>query len=296
MIQLKEKKVVENNFDVHDRDIDKDFLFKKYFNDVKKFRLLTREEEDELSRRAKQGDENAKEILINSNLRFVVSVAKKYQNQGLPLMDLIAEGNMGLLTAVEKFDPDMGYHFISYAVWWIRQAILKALSEKTRLIRLPLNKMNDLLHIEKLMEEFQNKGLSVDIEKLSKKLDIPRQTIEDILTISRDYLSFDYKFTDSSDSATLGEILPDSGKDPQQNSEELYIKETIDKILDTLTPREKNIIILRFGLNGEKAMSLQEVGNIYNLTKERIRQIEKKALRKLKHPSRARKLKTLFAA
>lgn len=296
MIQLKEKEIVENNVEVIDKDIDKDFLFKKYFNDVKKFRLLTREEEDELSRKAKAGDEEAKEILINSNLRFVVSVAKKYQNQGLPLMDLIAEGNVGLLNAVEKFDPDMGYHFISYAVWWIRQAILKALSEKTRLIRLPLNKMNDLLHIEKLIDEFQNKGLNIDIDEVSRKLNIPKQTIEDILTISRDYLSFDYKFTDSADSATLGEILPDSSIDPQENSENLYVKETIDKILDTLTPREKNIIILRFGLNGEKAMSLQEVGNIYNLTKERIRQIEKKALRKLKHPSRAKKLKTLFAA
>ena len=296
MLGIKEREELGVRSDFNDYIDDKDFLFKSYFNDVKKYPLLTREEEDELTRLAKLGDQTAKERLINANLRFVVSVAKKYQNQGLPLMDLIAEGNVGLLTAIEKFDPDMGYHFISYAVWWIRQSILKALSEKTKLIRLPLNKMNDLLHIERIIEEAQNKGKNLDSSEIAMKLGISKETVEEVLSISRDYLSFDYKLHNTQDSSTLGEIINDEKENPEENFEKSYVKDIIDQVLDTLTEREKKIIKMRFGLDNNEPLSLQEIGKEFKLTKERIRQIEKKALRKLKHPSRTRKLKALLAA
>jgi len=245
MLGIKEREELGVRSDFNDYIDDKDFLFKSYFNDVKKYPLLTREEEDELTRLAKLGDQTAKERLINANLRFVVSVAKKYQNQGLPLMDLIAEGNVGLLTAIEKFDPDMGYHFISYAVWWIRQSILKALSEKTKLIRLPLNKMNDLLHIERIIEEAQNKGKNLDSSEIAMKLGISKETVEEVLSISRDYLSFDYKLHNTQDSSTLGEIINDEKENPEENFEKSYVKDIIDQVLDTLTEREKKIIKMR---------------------------------------------------
>jgi len=269
----------------------KDYLFNSYYKDVNKYPLLSREEEEYLARLARNGDIKAKEKLINSNLRFVVSVAKKYQNRGFPIMDLIAEGNMGLITAIEKFNPDKGYHFISYAVWWIRQAILKSLAEKTKLIRLPLNKTNELIQIERYINEKEDYGYTPEISEISKELSISKQNIENILNLSKEFKSLEENIFDSSDSSMLYEFIPDKQISPDKFFERENLKEVVDNVLNTLTPKEKEVIKYRFGLNGDEPMSLQEIGNIFNLTKERIRQIEKKALRKLKHPTRLKKLK-----
>ncbi|MCX8058709.1 MAG: RNA polymerase sigma factor RpoD/SigA [Spirochaetes bacterium] len=279
-----------------DKVDNKDYLFKSYYKDVNRYPLLERDEEERLARLAKEGDLKAKEKLINSNLRFVVSIAKKYQNKGLSMMDLIAEGNVGLLNAIEKFDPDRGYHFISYAVWWIRQAILKAISEKTRMVRLPLNKTNELIHIERYLNKNEDLGINPNIDKISEDLSISKDSLETILTFSKEFISLEEKISDNSDSSLFYEFIPDNSISPEEESENLHVKETINNILNTLTEREREVIMYRFGLYGGEPLSLQEIGNKFNLTKERIRQIEKKALRKLKHPTRIKKLKQALAA
>ncbi len=287
------KTKVKNDINVNKNN---DYLFYQYYKDISKYPVLDREDEIFWTKKAKNGDSEAIDMLVNSNLRFVISVAKKYQNQGLSFMDLVSEGNLGLLTAIEKFDPERGYHFISYAVWWIRQSILKALSEKTRLIRLPLNRTNDLIHIERIIEEAQRKGNNASIKEISEKLNINKNKVEEILNVAKDYISFDYKLSDSQDSSTIGEFIPDETETPEEYTEKESIKDTVKSMLNTLTEREKEIIIMRFGLYGEDSQSLQEIGNKLNLTKERIRQIEKKALRKLKHPTRSRKLRAALPA
>jgi len=294
---IRDQEKLENEVSViNEGNSENDYLFYKYYRDISNIPLLTRDEEDYYTRKAKEGNQEAIEKLVNANLRFVISVAKKYQNQGFSLMDLISEGNMGLLTAIEKFEPERGYHFISYAVWWIRQSILKALSEKTRLIRLPLNRTNDLIHIERIINEAQRKGENASTDEIAKQLDLEKSKVEEILNVARDYVSFDFKLGDAQDSSTVGEFIADETETPEEYTEKESIKETVTEMLESLTDREKDIIIMRFGLDGEKPKSLQEIGTLLNLTKERIRQIEKKALRKLKHPSRSRKLRAALPA
>ncbi|MBP7553314.1 MAG: RNA polymerase sigma factor RpoD/SigA [Spirochaetes bacterium] len=265
-----------------------------YLGEISKIPLLTREEEEKLALRARDGDELAKEKLINSNLRFVVAVAKKYRNQGIPLSDLINEGNIGLLTAIDKFDVSLGYHFISYAVWWIRQAILKAICEKSRLIRLPLNRANELIQIERAKKSIETvDGVEPTADEIAKKLDYNPKTVQHLMDISRTAISLETKIYDSKETSNLGDFLKDDRyASPMDGAEKDSLNEILNSVLNTLSQKEKDIIERRFGLNGLKSMSLKEIGKKYNLTKERIRQIEKKALVRLKHTSRSSKLQS----
>jgi len=263
-----------------------------YLKEINRVPLLKREEEENYARRAALGDEEAKEKLIKANLRFVVNVAKKYQNQGLPLCDLISEGNIGLINAIERFDVDKGYHFISYAVWWIRQAILKAICEKSRMIRLPLNRANELVQIEKTRKSLHGEnGNEPEIEEIAKTLDMDKEHVADLINISRDLVSLETPVYSEKDSSLLGDFVEDTScSSPDDIVIEQSLKDDIDSLLRTLTEKEADIIKYRFGLNGRRPLSLKEIGNKYHLTKERIRQIEKKALKRLQHPSRSQYL------
>jgi RNA polymerase primary sigma factor len=268
-----------------------------YLKEINKVPLLTREEEQNYARGAADGDTAAKNKLIQANLRFVVNVAKKYQNQGLPLADLISEGNIGLMNAIERFDVSKGYHFISYAVWWIRQAILKAICEKSRMIRLPLNRANELVQIEKMRKELQSgsKG-DPEIHEIAKALDMKEEHVADLINISRDMVSLDTPIYDEKDSSILSDFVEDKGqKAPEESVIDRSLQEDINTVLNTLSGKEADIIQYRFGLNGKRPMSLKEIGNRYKLTKERIRQIEKKALKRLQHPSRSHALRSYMA-
>ena len=268
-----------------------------YLKEINRIPLLNREEEDEISRKAVKGDKLAQEKLINANLRFVVNVAKKYQNQGLPLADLINEGNIGLINAINKFDPDKGYHFISYAVWWIRQSILKAIYEKSRMIRLPLNRSNELLQIEKKKRDLTTaKGIEPENEEIARELHLSKEIVDDLLNISRDMVSLDTPVYTDRDSSNLGDFIEDQGlKLPEEEFMDKSLAEDINNVLTTLSRKEAEILQYRFGLNHEKPLSLKQIGDKYNLTKERIRQIEKKAISKLQHPSRKQYLEAYVA-
>jgi RNA polymerase primary sigma factor len=268
-----------------------------YLKEINKVPLLTREEEQKYARMAAEGNTIAKNRLIQANLRFVVNVAKKYQNQGLPLADLISEGNIGLMNAIGRFDVSKGYHFISYAVWWIRQAILKAICEKSRMIRLPLNRANELVQIEKMRKELQSgsKG-DPEIHEIARALDMKEEHVADLINISRDMVSLDTPIYDEKDSSILSDFVEDKGqKAPEESVIDRSLQEDINTVLNTLSGKEADIIQYRFGLNGKRPMSLKEIGNRYKLTKERIRQIEKKALKRLQHPSRSHTLRSYIA-
>lgn len=268
-----------------------------YLKEIDKIPLMSREDEYELAVKAKNGDKIARDKILTSNLKFVISVAKKYQNRGIDLVDLISEGNIGLITAIEKFDPEKGYHFISYAVWWIRQSILKAIYEKSRMIRLPANKTNELIQIDSARKSIK-KAMTEEEELIlvAQMLNMTPAHIKDMIMISRDVASLDAVVTDKTDSSTLGELLEDiSSVSPEEKAIDQNMKDEIDNLLATLTEKEAEVLRYRFGLNGRKAMSLKEVGEIFNLTKERIRQIEKKAIKRLQHPTRMAKLEAFVA-
>ena len=268
-----------------------------YLKEINKIPLLSREEEYDLAIKAVAGDKAAQDKLIKANLRFVVNVAKKYQNQGLPLMDLISEGNIGLMNAVERFDATKGYHFISYAVWWIRQAILKAVCEKSRMIRLPLNRANELVQIDKARKEVDSsKGEENELREIAGLLNMSQDHVRDIINISRDMVSLDVPVFADRDGNTIGDFLEDSRyEQPEESMIENALRDDIDEVLATLTEKEARILRLRFGLNGNRAMSLKEIGDRFNLTKERIRQIEKKAIRRLQNPARMSRLEAYVA-
>lgn len=269
-----------------------------YLKDINRIPLLSREEETSLALRAADGDKEAKDKIVSANLRFVVSIAKKYQNNGLDLLDLVNEGNIGLLTAIERFDVSKGYHFISYAVWWIRQAILKAISEKTKMIRLPLNRVNELMQIEKARKELSGgKSEEEELREVAEMVYMKPEQVKELLAISRDLLSLDSTIRfDSSDSTTIGDIVEDGRyESPEEVAVYENMKDEIDVVMQTLTERERDVLAYRFGLNGKPSMSLKEVGDVFNLTKERIRQIEKKAIKRLQHPSRSARLESFVA-
>lgn len=268
-----------------------------YLKEINEIPLLSREEENKYARAAAKGDEAAKEKLINGNLRFVVNVAKKYQNQGLPLADLISEGNIGLMNAIERFDVEKGYHFISYAVWWIRQAILKAICEKSRMIRLPLNRANELVQIEKAKKSLQSeRGEDPEMGRIANAVNMDEGHVTDLINISRDLVSLETPVYNEKDSSIIGDFVEDKGyKHPEETVMEQTLKEDINEVLATLSEKESDIIQHRFGLNGRNPLSLKEIGDQYNLTKERIRQIEKKALKRLQHPSRSKLLEAYTA-
>jgi RNA polymerase primary sigma factor len=267
-----------------------------YLREINKIPLLKREEEVMLARKAKEGSEEAKEKLIKANLRFVVNVAKQYQNRGLSLSDLISEGNLGLITSVDKFDVNKGYHFISYAVWWIKQSILKAICEKSRMIRLPLNRANELLQIERAKKEIEKyKEGEASIEEIADYLDIDKRRVAELINASKDIASLETPLTSDTDSNTISDLIKDSkGEDPEDVIVNRTLQESIEEVLSTLTEKESKIIKYRFGLEGKRPHSLKEIGDKYNLTKERIRQIEKKAISRLRHPTRIRKLESYF--
>ena len=275
-----------------------DNVLATYLKEINKIPLLTREEEIELAEKASKGDTHAKEKIVNANLRFVVNVAKKYQNHGLDLIDLISEGNIGLLNAIERFDVSRGYHFISYAVWWIRQAILKAICEKSRAIRLPLNRANELVQIEharKLIVD--DKSEEEEIVEIAEMLNMNEVHVREMLNISRDLISLDATVrSKEQDNSSIVDFIEDT-KFNAPEDEVVYstMVDDIDNILNSLSEKEATIIRYRFGLNGNKAMSLKEVGDKFNLTKERIRQIEKKAIKRLQHPRRAELLECYVA-
>jgi RNA polymerase primary sigma factor len=264
-----------------------------YLKEINKVPLLTRQEEQTHAALAAKGDKASQEKLIKANLRFVVNVAKKYQNQGLPLADLISEGNIGLMNAIERFDVDKGYHFISYAVWWIRQAILKAICEKSRMIRLPLNRANELVQIEKVRKDLQGEQFMVaETDMIAKKLDLDRGHVSDLLNISRELISLDTPVYSEKDSSLLGDFVEDKNHEmPDEMAITNSLRQDINGVLTSLSKKESEIVQYRFGLNGKRPMSLKEIGSMYKLTKERIRQIEKKALKRLQHPSRSHALR-----
>jgi RNA polymerase primary sigma factor len=272
-------------------------ILRIYFNEISRIPLLTREQEDAIARAAARGDKAARDKLINSNLRFVVSVAKKYQGHGMPLADLINEGNIGLIYAVEKFDVERGYHFISYAVWWIRQSILKALYEKSRIIRLPVNQTNSLIHIEKARKTLADVGNSENqVQEIAQMLNVEENYVTDVMTISREVVSLEKILDAESGALSLERMIVDERYDtPEQEALRKSLEEDIEKILRTLDNKEAEIIRLHYGLGKRVPMSLQEIGDRFNLTKERIRQIEEKALTRLQHLSRKDKLAAYVA-
>jgi RNA polymerase primary sigma factor len=265
-----------------------------YLKEINKIPLLTRGEEDYYARQAAKGDRKAQEALIRANLRFVVNVAKKYQNQGLPLVDIISEGNIGLMNAIERFDVDRGYHFISYAVWWIRQAILKAICEKSRMIRLPLNRANELVQIEKARKTLQTEnGMDPEIKEIADILELDKNHVSDLINISRDLVSLESPVNQDKDASLVGDFVENERYlAPDEVIIEKSLREDINMILATLSEKEAEILQYRFGLNGKRPMSLKEIGDKYRLTKERIRQIEKKAIKRLQHPTRSQLLKS----
>ncbi|HOE07410.1 MAG TPA: RNA polymerase sigma factor RpoD/SigA [Treponemataceae bacterium] len=275
-----------------------DNIISLYLKDINAIPLLTREEENELAVRAAQGDKAAKDKIVTANLRFVVNVAKKYQNHGLDLLDLVSEGNIGLLTAIERFDVTKGFHFISYAVWWIRQAILKSICEKSRMIRLPLNRANELVQIEKARKTITgNQSDEEELMEIADMLNMETSHVRDMINISRDMVSLDAQLRPGdSESASIGDFMEDGRyANPEEAAIANNMQEEIDTVLETLTEKEAEVIRYRFGLNGKQLMSLKEVGDVFHLTKERIRQIEKKAIRRLQHPSRSARLESFVA-
>jgi len=268
-----------------------------YLKEINRIPLLSREDEDKYARAAARGEKFAKDMLIKSNLRFVVNVAKKYQNQGLPLADLISEGNIGLINAIERYDVDKGYHFISYAVWWIRQAILKAICEKSRMIRLPLNRANELVQIEKTRKTLE--GVMTEDEEMkeiARLLEMDPDHVADLVAVSRELVSLETPVFDERDSSVLGDFVENSAYTaPEDYVVEQNLKDDINQVLRTLSDKEREVVEFRFGLNGRRAMSLKEIGDRFKLTKERIRQIEKSALKRLTHPSRSELLESYVA-
>ncbi len=264
----------------------------KYLQEIGKEELITVEEEVELAQRIKKGDQAALEKLTRANLRFVVSVAKQYQNQGLSLPDLINEGNLGLIKAAEKFDETRGFKFISYAVWWIRQSILQALAEQSRIVRLPLNQVGSLNKINKAYSKFeQEHERRPSPEELAEQLELPSDKVADTLRVSGRHVSVDAPFVDGEDNSLLDVLV----NNDSPNADRVLIDESlareIERSLTTLTEREADIIRMFFGI-GCQEMTLEEIGERFGLTRERVRQIKEKAIRRLRHTSRSKLLKT----
>jgi RNA polymerase primary sigma factor len=265
----------------------------KYLQEIGEVELLSTEEEIELARLIKSGDAAALEKLTKANLRFVVSVAKQYQNQGLSLGDLINEGNLGLIKAAKRFDETRGFKFISYAVWWIRQSILQALAEQSRVVRLPLNRVGALNKIGKafsnLEQEFEREPSP---EEIAEQLDMTAFEVTDTLKMSGRHLSMDAPFSQGEDNRLLDIIHNDRAPSPDHGLMEESLRKEVERALQTLSRREAEVVRLYFGLNREHPLTLEEIGEKFNLTRERVRQIKEKAIRRLRHASRARSLKS----
>jgi RNA polymerase primary sigma factor len=266
----------------------------KYLQEIGKVELLTPDEEVELARRIKQGDQIALEKLTKANLRFVVSVAKQYQNQGLSLGDLINEGNLGLIKAAKRFDETRGFKFISYAVWWIRQSILQALAEQSRIVRLPLNRVGALNKIgkafSKLEQEFEREPSPEEISEVLENMS--EDEISDTLKISGRHVSVDAPFVQGEENRLLDVLENDSEPNPDNELINESLSKEVERALSTLTQREAEVIRLYFGIGVEHSLTLEEIGEKFDLTRERVRQIKEKAIRRLRHTSRSKGLKT----
>ncbi len=264
----------------------------KYLQEIGKEELITVEEEVELAQRIRKGDQKALEKLTRANLRFVVSVAKQYQNQGLSLPDLINEGNLGLIKAAEKFDETRGFKFISYAVWWIRQSILQALAEQSRIVRLPLNQVGSLNKINKAYSRFEQENeRKPSPEELADTLELPADKVADTLRVSGRHISVDAPFVEGEDNSLLDVLVNDDSPIADRSLINESLATEIERALATLTERERDIIRLFFGI-GCQDMTLEEIGEKFGLTRERVRQIKEKAIRRLRHTSRSKLLKS----
>ena len=264
----------------------------KYLEEIGREDLITVEEEVELAQRIKKGDQEALEKLTKANLRFVVSVAKQYQNQGLTLPDLINEGNLGLIKAAEKFDETRGFKFISYAVWWIRQSILQALAEQSRIVRLPLNQVGSLNKINKAFARFEQENeRTPSPEELAKVLDLPKEKVADTLRVSGRHVSVDAPFAEGEDNSLLDVLVNNDSPNADRNLINESLSTEVERALSTLTERERDIVKYFFGI-GTSEMTLEEIGEKFGLTRERVRQIKEKAIRRLRHSSRSKQLKT----
>ena len=264
----------------------------KYLQEIGREELITVEEEVELAQRIKKGDQTALEKLTRANLRFVVSVAKQYQNQGLSLPDLINEGNLGLIKAAEKFDETRGFKFISYAVWWIRQSILQALAEQSRIVRLPLNQVGSLNKINKAYSKFEQENeRKPSPEELADQLELPADKVADTLRVAGRHISVDAPFVEGEDNSLLDVLVNNDSPNADRSLINESLAREIERALATLTERESAIVKLFFGI-GCQEMTLEEIGERFGLTRERVRQIKEKAIRRLRHTSRSKLLKT----
>jgi len=266
----------------------------KYLQEIGRVDLITAQEEVELAQRIKAGDNAALERLVKANLRFVVSVSKQYQNQGLTLPDLINEGNLGLIKAAKRFDETRGFKFISYAVWWIRQSILQALAEQSRIVRLPLNKIGSINKINKAFSNLEQKyGRPPTPEEIAEELDITLREVKQSLHNNRKHVSMDAPLGEDSDSSDMYDVLvPDDHPRPDKELMMESLRKEIERSLSTLTMREADVLRLYFGLGSYHQHTLEEIGSKFDLTRERVRQIKEKAVRRLKHTSRSKMLKS----
>jgi len=265
----------------------------KYLHEIGKVDLLTADEEVTYARKLKEGDEEALNKLVKANLRFVVSVAKQYQNQGLSLPDLINEGNLGLIKAAQRFDETRGFKFISYAVWWIRQSILQALAEQARIVKLPLNKIGSINKVNKAFSDLEQKfEREPSVAELVEVLELATDDVKEALRSSNRHLSMDAPLTQDDDSNLYDVILSHDSPAPDRGLLNDSLRKEIERALATLTPREANIIRLYFGLNGKHPHTLEEIGEEFDLTRERVRQIKEKAIKRLKQTTRSKILKT----
>jgi RNA polymerase primary sigma factor len=255
----------------------------QYLREVSRHTLLTPPQEIELGHRARAGDEDAVAALVRANLRFVISVSKKYQNRGVSLIDLIQEGNVGLVTAARKFDPDQGVKFISYAVWWIRQAILSALANQGRAVRVPLNRASDLARIfrerERLKQELRREPT---LEEVAEAAKLTPETVRNLQTLNAAEIRLDAPIGDSDDSQLVERFISEEAAEPEEDVEERLLAEHIERALDTLSPRDARVIRLYFGLEGGREHTLEEIGNLLGVTRERVRQLRDRALKRLR--------------
>lgn len=265
---------------------------KVYLKEIGSVPLLSAEEELDLAQRTAEGDEKAKKRLSEANLRLVVSIAKRYLGRGMHFLDLIQEGNLGLIKAVEKFDYSKGFKFSTYATWWIRQAITRAIADQARTIRIPVHMVETMNKVKKVSGQLlHSNGREPTPEEISEELNLPVEKIKEIMRASQDPVSLETPIGEEDDSH-LGDFIPDSDAPaPADEASHTMLKEQLLEVMDTLTPREKKVLQMRFGINNGRPQTLEEVGKEFDVTRERIRQIEAKALRKLRHPSRSKKLK-----
>ena len=294
-------KLEENGIEIVEDNVGEESLYdgsyiddpvKKYLREIGKIQMLTPEEEQDIARRISEGDVAAKKRLSEANLRLVVSIAKRYIGRGMPLLDLIQEGNLGLIKAVDKFDPSKGFKFSTYATWWIRQSVSRAIADQARVIRIPVHMVENINRVKKAQSHLLNEnGKDPTTAEIAEYADLPEEKVVEIMRVSQDLVSLEAPVGEEEDSHIGDFIKDETQEDPEDAASLSMLKEQLNNALYTLTPREMAVLKLRYGLVDGRNHTLEEVGAEFNVTRERIRQIEAKALRKLRHPSRSKKLR-----